>query len=102
MPVSKQTVIHTSRLARLDLAAGMTGADAEAKISEFSAQMDAIVGYMDILSEADTTGVEPMFSPMALTAPPRADEKNQDYNREQVLENAPEQDNGFFIVPRIL
>lgn len=102
MAVSKATVLHTSNLARLDLGAGATGAEAEAGIEAFARQMDRIVEYMDILAEADTAGVEPLYSPMSRTAPPAADEPRADYSREAVLANAPEREDGFFIVPRVL
>lgn len=102
MPVSKETVLHTSSLARLDLGSGASGPEAEARIGTFARQMNEIVGYMDILASADTTGVEPMFSPMSLMAPPRPDEPAAIYTREEVLANAPEQEDGFFIVPRVL
>ncbi len=102
MAVTRETVIHTSRLARLDIAAGAKGGEAEAKLDEFAKQMDAIVGYMDILQQADTTGVEPMFSPMSLTGAPRADEEKRDCTREEVLANAPDQEDGFYVVPRVL
>lgn len=95
MAVSKETVLHVSKLARLDLGS-------EAQIETFARQMNDIVGYMDMLAEADTTGVEPMFSPMSLMAPPAADEPAAVYTRAEVLANAPEQEDGFFIVPRVL
>lgn len=102
MAVSKETVLHTSRLARLDLSAGYGGAEAEARIETFARQMDQIVAYMDILDEADTTGVEPMFSPMSRTAPPAEDVAEALYSRDEVLAGAPEQEDGLFIVPRVL
>lgn len=102
MAVSKKIVLHTSSLARLDLGAGASGPEAEARIETFARQMNEIVGYMDILAETDTSGVEPMFSPMSLTAPPAADEAASFYSRDEVMANAPEQEDGFFIVPRVL
>lgn len=102
MSVSKERVLYTSRLARLNLTEGLDGAAADAKLEEFARRMDEIVGYMDILQEADTTGIEPMFSPMSLTAPPRADVVVQEYSREEIMAGAPEQTDGFFVVPRVL
>lgn len=102
MSVSKKTVEHVSLLSRLDLRAGGEGAEAEKKLERFARQMDEIVGYMDILNRADTAGVEPMYSPLSLSAPPRADEPASDYTREEVLSNAPEAENGFFVVPRVI
>lgn len=102
MAVSKEVVLHTSALARLDLAGGASGAEAEMNIVRFAAQMDEIVGYIDILESARTEGVEPLFSPITGAASPRTDEAVQRYAREELLQNAPEQNDGFFIVPRVL
>lgn len=102
MSVTKNTVLHTSRLARLNIAAEISGGSADVALEAFATQMDSIVQYMDILAEADTSGVEPMFSPMERVAPPRADEVIQNYSREEILQNAPEQENGCFTVPKVL
>lgn len=95
MAVSKQTVLHVSKLARIDLGD-------EAQIDTFARQMDQIVEYMDILAEADTSGVEPMFSPMSLMGPLAEDIAEDVYSRDEILAGAPEQEDGFFIVPRVL
>ncbi|MDR2050179.1 MAG: Asp-tRNA(Asn)/Glu-tRNA(Gln) amidotransferase subunit GatC [Deltaproteobacteria bacterium] len=103
MAISKETVLHVSRLARLDLAAGLSGAEAEDKIGSFAVQMAQIVEYMDILNQADTSGVAPLFSPVSLTAAPRQDiPLEAGFSREQILANAPEQEKGMFVVPRVL
>ncbi|MCL1889678.1 MAG: Asp-tRNA(Asn)/Glu-tRNA(Gln) amidotransferase subunit GatC [Desulfovibrionaceae bacterium] len=110
MPLSKETILHISRLAKLDLAAGRQGAEAEAEIAGFTGQMNLLVEYLDILKQADTDGVEPLYSPMSRTAPPAPDEPDKNYataadalaRREQMLKNAPEQAHGFFVVPKIL
>lgn len=102
MAVDKKVVLHTSVLARLDLAQGTDGAEAEERIETFARQMEQIVGYMDILAEADTEGVEPMFSPMSLTAAPVEDEVLSVCEQEDVLAGAPAREGGFFIVPRVL
>ncbi|MDR2503552.1 MAG: Asp-tRNA(Asn)/Glu-tRNA(Gln) amidotransferase subunit GatC [Deltaproteobacteria bacterium] len=100
MSVSKATVLRAGRLARLSL-------DEGAGLEDFAGQMAGIVEYMDILNQADTCGVEPMFSPMSRTAPPVQDEPatagaGQPCPREDILRNAPEQADGLFVVPRIL
>ena len=100
MSVSKETVLRAGRLARLSL-------DKGPELEDFAGQMAGIVEYMDILNQADTCGVEPMFSPMSRTAPPVPDESttagaNQPCVREDILRNAPEQSGGLFVVPRIL
>lgn len=98
MPVNKETVLRVSKLARLSI----SGGEEDRKLDAFAAQMEQIVAYVDILETADTNGVEPLFSPMHLTAPPRSDEVAQPFSREEVLQNAPEQADGFFLVPRVI
>ena len=102
MPVSKDIVLRTSRRARLDLRSGRTGQAADGQLEAFAAQMEKIISYIDILETADTSGVEPMFSPMCRTAPPRPDAAVQVYSRDEVLQNAPAQAEGFFVVPKVL
>lgn len=102
MSVSKKTVLHTSTLARLDLAYGADGPEAEARIDAFAGQMDQIVQYIGILAEADTAGVEPMFSPMKLNAPLAEDIPVPSPSRDDIMAIAPEHEDGFFIVPRVL
>jgi aspartyl-tRNA(Asn)/glutamyl-tRNA(Gln) amidotransferase subunit C len=95
MSVNKETVLHTGKLARLGFA------EAE-KLELFAGQMEQIVEYMDILKSADTTGIEPLFSPMRRTAPPREDLARPGCPREEELSNAPEAEQGFFVVPKVL
>jgi aspartyl-tRNA(Asn)/glutamyl-tRNA(Gln) amidotransferase subunit C len=65
--------------------------------------MAQIVEYMDILNQADTAGVAPLFSPLSLTAAPRQDIPLEEaFSREQILANAPEQEKGMFAVPKVL
>ncbi len=74
----------------------------------FAAECDAVIAYMDKLSEVDTTGVEPLYSPACHAAPMREDVARRSLTREEILANAPqrggsgESDGGFFLVPRIV
>ena len=97
MPVSKEQVLATAALARLDLTrAG--GAD----LDRLAAQLEAIVGYMDILNQIDTSGVEPLYSPLRHTAPPRPDTAVKTRSAEEILANAPRRQGRFFAVPPVL
>lgn len=92
MPTADR-MAHLARLARL--------APSEETLARFGAQCDDIINYMDMLSEVNTDGVEPMYSPARQIAsrPDRAEAKGL---HEAVLFNAPESDGAFFIVPRIV
>jgi aspartyl-tRNA(Asn)/glutamyl-tRNA(Gln) amidotransferase subunit C len=88
-----------ARLARLRLEEEGSDAAAEAMAEEFA----KIVGYMDILSEVDTKGVEPLYSPMLDPQPPRPDVPRSGPGRaDEILSQAPERVGRFFAVPRIL
>lgn len=54
------------------------------------------------VQEVDTTGVEPMYRPIPLHNVMRPDENRPSLAQEKVLQNAPEVQDGFFRVPRIL
>jgi aspartyl-tRNA(Asn)/glutamyl-tRNA(Gln) amidotransferase subunit C len=100
---SKEKVLRVATLARLDLVAGLSPAEAETKLTRFAKQFDDIVALMDTLREVDTTGVEPLYWPLsAEAAPPREDVAVKTNTRDELLRNAPEQDGQFFVVPRIM
>ncbi len=85
---------HLARLARL--------APEKDVLARFETQCADILAYMDILSEVDTTGVEPLYSPVEHATPYRDDVPERRRERQDILANAPETDGNFFIVPRIV
>ena len=94
MKIRKEEVLHVARLARLAL----TDEEAEA----FTGQLDAILGYVEKLSRLDTSGVEPTAHVAASGNVLREDRVEPSLPRDRVLGNAPDAENGFFRVPRIL
>lgn len=94
MKISPQDVAKIAKLSRLDLP--------QEKLELFAGQCGDILNYMDKLGELDTDNVEPMYSPVEHTTVLRKDEVRKDFDRSEVLSNAPEQDGQFFIVPRIV
>ena len=92
MPAN-DSMARLARLARL--------APSEEGLARFSTQCDDIINYMNILSEVDTTGAEPVYSPLhqVISRPDEAEAKDL---HGAVLGNAPESDGTFFIVPRIV
>lgn len=94
MKISPQDVAKIAKLSRLDLP--------QEKLELFAGQLGDILNYMDKLGELDTDNVEPMYSPVEHTTVLRKDEVRKDYERDEILSNAPKQDGKFFIVPRIV
>jgi len=73
-----------------------------AERADLSRQLASILEYVEILNSVDTTGVEPMYSPIEQAAPLRPDEAAASLSREDLFANAPEASDGFFVVPRIV
>lgn len=94
MHITPSDVYKIATLARLEIN--------ESQADVFAAQMDTILAYMDTLNELDTSAIEPMYSPVNHATVLREDETTQHYSRKQILENAPEEDGSYFIVPKIV
>ena len=94
MKISKEDVIHVAHLARLELN--------EAAVDKFSHQIGTILDYVDTLNRLDTTGVSPTSHAISLTNAFREDEIRKQLDLELALSNAPERDEGTFLVPRVI
>ena len=68
----------------------------------FAAELQAIIDIADGLADVDTTGVELTIYGIERSNVMRPDEKRQSLSQEQALQNAPQPEDGFFRVPRIL
>lgn len=94
MPISEQQVRHIANLARIDLD--------DAEVAGFARQLDAIVGYVEQLREADTTGVEPIANVAGLTNVLRADEPGALLPTTAALAIAPQASDSAYLVPKVV
>ena len=94
MKMTKEEVLYVARLARLDL-------DADS-IETFAGQIDEILGYIEKLNQVDTQGINPTSHAVSLTNAFRDDAGRQHLDREKALANAPEQEEGQFVVPKVV
>ncbi len=101
--VSREQVLATAALARIDLTQTYAGTSspeqAEEEITRMAEQINTVIGYMDILNSVDTAGVEPLYSPMLNVAEPREDVARKLLTAEEILANAPKKQGTFFVVP---
>ena len=106
MSVSKERVLATAALCRLDLSVSSAHADQESpdeRVARIASQLDSVVRYMDILDQADTSQVEPLYSPLQHhIAPPRPDVAEKLLTAEEILANAPKRQRTFFAVPPVI
>jgi len=94
MPLSREEVLHIALLARLGLS--------PEEVSRFQEQLSQIVDYFQVLREVDTEEVSPTFYPLPLENVVREDEPSPSMPREEILGNAPRQEEGCFKVKAIL
>jgi aspartyl-tRNA(Asn)/glutamyl-tRNA(Gln) amidotransferase subunit C len=94
MKLTRDDVKHIALLARL----GLTDDD----IDKFSVQLSVILDNFEILKKVDTTDIEPTAQSIALKNVFREDKSEQSYKAEDVLANAPQQDDNYFKVQAVL
>lgn len=94
MQVDAAAVQRIARLARIKV----TGEEAKALETELS----GILAWVKQLDEVDTSGVEPMTSVIPMTLKQRADVVTDGGIADDVVANAPAQEDHFFVVPKVV
>lgn len=75
--------------------------DGEAK-EKISRDLDAIIGFIEIMDQVDTEGVEPLAHAVDLDQPLREDHAVVDEDRDVFQSIAPKTADGFYLVPKVL
>ena len=94
MKISKEEVLYVANLARLEISA--------VEIEKLTGQIGEILAYVDQLNQVDTTGVSGTSHAVPLTNAFRKDVVQPHLAREDVLANAPQQEDGGFVVPKVI
>ncbi len=94
MKITQAEVLHVAHLARLDID--------EADVDRLAGQIGTILDYVDTLKKVDTTGVATTSHAIARTNAFREDQVQGQLDSEDALANAPEKDDGAFVVPRVI
>lgn len=94
MRINKEEVEHVAKLARLEIT--------EAEKEAFSQQLSAILTYVEQLRTVETTGIEPTATVVEQANVFREDRVQASLPVEQALSNAPESEEGYFVVPKII
>jgi aspartyl-tRNA(Asn)/glutamyl-tRNA(Gln) amidotransferase subunit C len=94
MSLSRAEVEKIALLSRLLLS--------EEEIERMTVQLGEVLGYMELLGEVDTTGVEPMVHARDMTNVFREDVVRASLDRSQALANAPHRDDECYLVPAVL
>ncbi len=94
MSVSLEDVRHLAELSQIRLN--------KAELTSLAGDIDRIVGYIDQLDELDTAGVEPTFQLTGLENVWRTDEVKPQLERRELLQLAPDSEDGQVKVPKVL
>ena len=94
MSVDAATVRRISHLARI--------AVAEDEVEHLRRELNAMLAFVEQLSEVDVTGVEPMTSVTPMAMKMRTDVVTDGGIVEQIMQNAPETDDNYFLVPKVI
>ena len=94
MTIDLKTIKHISKLSRISV-------DDE-KAKKLAGDMNTIFDFIKKLNELDTDNVEPLTSVAETTLKLRVDEVKSGNIREQVLKNSPDENEDFFVVPRVV
>jgi aspartyl-tRNA(Asn)/glutamyl-tRNA(Gln) amidotransferase subunit C len=92
--ITEEEVLHVSRLARLTLL--------PEEVARYRKELSAILDYMDMLKEPDTSGIEPTFHTQSITNALREDEVVPSQDRRDALLNAPKTHDGAVVVPKVI
>jgi aspartyl-tRNA(Asn)/glutamyl-tRNA(Gln) amidotransferase subunit C len=94
MAVTRKDVEHIAELARLKFE--------DAELDSFTDQLNEILNYMEKLNELNTENVEPLSHPVEGNNVFRDDVEKPSITTEEALKNAPEKDDRFFRVPKVI
>jgi aspartyl-tRNA(Asn)/glutamyl-tRNA(Gln) amidotransferase subunit C len=94
MSVTVKDVEHIAKLANLEFT--------DAEKAKFTLQLNQILNYVEQMNKLDTSKVEPLSHVIELNNVFRADEVKQSVSTEEALKNAPEKNDHFFKVPKVI
>jgi len=94
MTINLKTIKHISKLSRISV-------DDE-KAKKLAEDMNSIFDFIEKLKELNTDNVEPLTSVAEITLKLRVDEVKSGNIREDVLKNSPDENEDFFVVPRVV
>jgi aspartyl-tRNA(Asn)/glutamyl-tRNA(Gln) amidotransferase subunit C len=94
MSLSKETVKYVADLSRIELQAE--------ELEKLSKQLQAILDFIDKLSEIDTKDIPATSHILPISNVLREDKPIKSLSVDKALENAPAREGNFFVVPKII
>lgn len=94
MSITRQEVEKVALLGRLRLS--------EAELATMTDELGQIVGYVDLLAQVDTDGIQPMAHAIEVTNVFKDDRAQPSLPRDEALANAPHHSEAGYLVPAVL
>jgi aspartyl-tRNA(Asn)/glutamyl-tRNA(Gln) amidotransferase subunit C len=94
MIIDLKTIKHISKLSRISVD--------EEKAQKLAGDLNSIFEFIEKLNELKTDNVEPLTSVAEITLKLRPDEVKSENIKEQILKNSPEENEDFFVVPKVV
>ena len=94
MTVDRDTVVRVARLARVKVPEG--------DLNTLAGELSNIMGWVEMLEQVDTDGIDPMASVADMKLRWRADEVTDGGIRDRITANAPDPQGGMFSVPKVI
>ena len=94
MSVDLATVKRVAHLSRIAIS--------DERAESMRDELNAILGFVEQLSEVDVEGVEPMTSVVHMEMKKRADVVTEGRRADDIVANAPMSEDHFFVVPKVV
>ena len=94
MSVDATTVRRIAHLARI--------AVADEEVEHLRGELNAILAFVEQLSEVKVDGVDPMTSVTPMVMKERSDEVTDGGIADDIVKNAPAREDHFFVVPKVV
>ncbi|MFV0561259.1 MAG: Asp-tRNA(Asn)/Glu-tRNA(Gln) amidotransferase subunit GatC [Enterococcus sp.] len=94
MAISEEQVTHVAKLSKL--------AFNQEELASFTDQLGKIIDMIELLDEVDTEGVPFTSNVVETINVMRQDRAHAGWDRDELMKNVPEKEDGFIKVPAIL
>jgi aspartyl-tRNA(Asn)/glutamyl-tRNA(Gln) amidotransferase subunit C len=94
MTIDLKTIKHISKLSRISVD--------DKKADKLVGDLNSIFDFIEKLNELNTDKVEPLTSVAETTLKLRTDEVKSKNIRGQILKNSPDENEDFFVVPKVV
>ena len=94
MEFDKKSLLKLGKLARISIS--------EDKLNNLSKDLNSILIFVDQLKEIKTDQVDPTSNSLNQKLEVRDDKVDTKNSAEDILENAPEKEMDFFVVPKVI